>query len=42
MSKLLLCAVLIAVPLAAIIGVLVRHLIGRYHASSIYRGGPAA
>lgn len=31
--------VLIAVPIAAIVGVLVRHLIGRYHASSIYRGG---
>ena len=34
--------VLIAVPIAAIIGVLVRHLLGRYRASSIYRGGDAA
>ncbi|WP_296383898.1 AI-2E family transporter [Reyranella sp.] len=32
--------VLIAVPVAAVIGVLVRHLIGRYHASSFYRGTP--
>lgn len=31
--------VLVAVPIAAIIGVIVRHLLGRYHESSIYRGG---
>jgi predicted PurR-regulated permease PerM len=31
--------VLIAVPVAAVIGVVVRHLMGRYHASSFYRGG---
>jgi len=31
--------VLIAVPVAAIIGVVARHLMGRYHASSFYRGG---
>jgi len=31
--------VLIAVPVAAIVGVVVRHLLGRYHASSFYRGG---
>jgi predicted PurR-regulated permease PerM len=31
--------VLIAVPVAAIIGVMVRHLLGRYHASGFYRGG---
>lgn len=30
--------VLVAVPIAAIIGVIVRHLIMRYHASDIYRG----
>ena len=30
--------VLIAVPVAAVIGVLARHLMGRYHASSFYRG----
>ncbi len=30
--------VLIAVPVAAIIGVVVRHLLGRYRASSFYRG----
>jgi hypothetical protein len=30
---------LIAVPVAAIVGVVVRHLLGRYHASSFYRGG---
>jgi predicted PurR-regulated permease PerM len=30
--------VLVAVPIAAIIGVIVRHLLGRYHESSIYRG----
>ncbi len=33
--------VLIAVPVAAVIGVVVRHLVGRYHASSIYRGSKA-
>jgi len=32
--------VLIAVPVAAVIGVLARHLVGRYHASSLYRGTP--
>ena len=31
--------VLIAVPVAAIAGVVVRHLLGRYRASSFYRGG---
>jgi predicted PurR-regulated permease PerM len=31
--------VLIAVPVAAILGVLVRHLVGRYYASRFYRGG---
>jgi predicted PurR-regulated permease PerM len=30
--------VLVAVPVAAVIGVLVRHLMGRYRASAIYRG----
>jgi predicted PurR-regulated permease PerM len=30
--------VLIAVPVAAIVGVVVRHLLGRYRASSFYRG----
>jgi predicted PurR-regulated permease PerM len=30
--------VLIAVPVAAVIGVVARHLLGRYHASSFYRG----
>jgi predicted PurR-regulated permease PerM len=30
--------VLVAVPVAAAVGVLVRHLMGRYRASSIYRG----
>ena len=30
--------VLIAVPVAAILGVVVRHLLGRYRASSFYRG----
>ena len=33
--------VLVAVPVAAIIGVVVRHLIARYRASSIYRGQDA-
>jgi predicted PurR-regulated permease PerM len=33
--------VLIAVPTAAVIGVVVRHLIGRYRESAIYRGGMA-
>jgi len=32
--------VLIAVPVAAVVGVVVRHLMGRYHASSYYRGQP--
>jgi predicted PurR-regulated permease PerM len=31
--------VLIAVPVAAVIGVVVRHLMGRYRASTFYRGG---
>ena len=31
--------VLIAVPVAAVVGVVVRHLLGRYHASTFYRGG---
>ena len=31
--------VLIAVPVAAVIGVVVRHLLGRYHESTFYRGG---
>jgi predicted PurR-regulated permease PerM len=31
--------VLIAVPVAAVIGVVVRHLLGRYRASTFYRGG---
>ncbi len=31
--------VLIAVPVAAVIGVLVRYLLARYHASGFYRGG---
>ncbi len=34
--------VLIAVPVAAIVGVIVRHLLRRYHASSFYRGSQAA
>ncbi len=34
--------VLVAVPIAAIIGVLVRFLFERYHESSIYRGNDAA
>lgn len=33
--------VLVAVPVAAIIGVLVRHLVGRYRASSLFRGDRA-
>jgi predicted PurR-regulated permease PerM len=33
--------VLIAVPMAAVIGVVVRHLIGRYRQSGFYRGGVA-
>jgi predicted PurR-regulated permease PerM len=32
--------VLIAVPVAAVVGVLMRHLMGRYHASTFYRGSP--
>ena len=34
--------VLIAVPVAAVIGVVVRHLMGRYRASGFYRGGSLA
>src|SRR5215207_449505 len=34
--------VLIAVPMAAVVGVLVRHLIGRYRDSQYYRGADAA
>jgi predicted PurR-regulated permease PerM len=34
--------ILIAVPTAAVIGVLVRHLLGRYRDSDIYRGGTPA
>ena len=34
--------VLIAVPVAAVVGVLVRHLIGRYRESQYYRGADAA
>jgi predicted PurR-regulated permease PerM len=34
--------ILIAVPTAAVIGVVVRHLLGRYRASGIYRGGTPA
>ena len=30
--------VLVAVPTAAVVGVIVRHLVGRYHESAIYRG----
>ena len=33
--------VLIAVPMAAVVGVLVRHLIGRYRDSQYYRGADA-
>ena len=33
--------VLVAVPVAAIIGVIVRHLLERYHESAIYRGNEA-
>ena len=33
--------VLIAVPVAAVIGVVVRYLIERYRESGIYRGGSA-
>ena len=33
--------VLVAVPVAAIIGVIVRHLLERYHESAIYRGSEA-
>src|SRR6266446_2813867 len=35
-------AILIAVPTAAVIGVVVRHLLGRYRESGIYRGGTPA
>jgi predicted PurR-regulated permease PerM len=31
--------VLIAVPVAAVVGVVMRHLLARYHASTFYRGG---
>jgi predicted PurR-regulated permease PerM len=34
--------VLIAVPVAAVVGVLVRHLISRYRDSQYYRGADAA
>lgn len=34
--------VLIAVPVAAVVGVMVRHLIGRYRESQYYRGADAA
>jgi predicted PurR-regulated permease PerM len=34
--------ILIAVPTAAVIGVIVRHLLGRYRESGIYRGGNPA
>ena len=34
--------VLIAVPVAAVIGVIVRHLLGRYRESGYYRGGDPA
>ena len=34
--------ILIAVPTAAVIGVVVRHLLGRYRESGIYRGGDPA
>ncbi|HYR64844.1 MAG TPA: AI-2E family transporter, partial [Reyranella sp.] len=34
--------ILIAVPTAAVIGVVVRHLLGRYRESGIYRGGTPA
>lgn len=34
--------VLIAVPTAAVIGVIVRHLLGRYRASTLYRGNDVA
>ncbi|MBL0899256.1 MAG: AI-2E family transporter, partial [Reyranella sp.] len=30
--------VLVAVPVAAVAGVIVRHFVGRYRESSIYRG----
>lgn len=33
--------VLVAVPIAAIVGVVVRHLLERYHASALYRGADA-
>jgi predicted PurR-regulated permease PerM len=34
--------VLVAVPIAAVVGVLVRHLMKRYHESALYRGDDAA
>jgi predicted PurR-regulated permease PerM len=33
--------VLVAVPIAAVVGVVVRHLLGRYRASALYRGADA-
>jgi predicted PurR-regulated permease PerM len=33
--------VLVAVPIAAVIGVIARHLLERYHASALYRGADA-
>jgi predicted PurR-regulated permease PerM len=30
--------VLVAVPTASVVGVIVRHLLARYHASALYRG----
>ena len=33
--------VLIAVPTAAVVGVVVRHLVRRYRESAIYRGTPS-
>jgi hypothetical protein len=32
----------VAVPIAAVVGVLVRHLMKRYHESALYRGDDAA
>ena len=34
--------VLIAVPVAAVLGVIVRHFIGRYRESALYRGGASS
>jgi predicted PurR-regulated permease PerM len=33
--------VLVAVPVAAVVGVIVRHMLGRYRESSLYRGSTA-